>query len=103
MNRFFTVLLNGWSMDSKSVSAEDNAELLVIFFAGVLVIILVAEPVFFTDQIEPFFRFVGLHDGWIVASGFLQEFFREFGLLVIGLVVLYLGLVVFGRKQVSKK
>ncbi len=80
-------------------SAEWNTILFLGLLVLVLVLLLIKQPVFFTDLVLPFFSYLGLHNAWGPAVRFVSEFWQEMGLLLVMLVVVYFGLVLFSREE----
>ncbi|MBS3061142.1 MAG: hypothetical protein J4215_01005 [Candidatus Diapherotrites archaeon] len=88
-------------MSFKPVDAEYNLTVFVFAFVVVLIVIVVFQPVFFQDLFEPFFDWLGLHGFWRVGLELAGFIFQQYGLLLLGLVVMYFGLVAFSKNTGS--
>ncbi len=74
----------------------------VVAFIGLMVLFFILQPIFFKDLIEPFWDFFGLHNAWAGAMTFLEMVWREFGLFLVFLVIVFFWWTV-SQKRTEKK
>lgn len=74
----------------------------VLAFIALMVLFFVLRPIFFKDLIEPFWDFFGLHNAWPAAMAFLEMVWREFGLFLVFLVIVFFWWTV-SQKEPEKK
>lgn len=79
-----------------------NAGWFVLAFIGLMAFFFLLQPLFFKDLIEPVWNGFGLHNAWQGIVSFLEFVFRDYGIFLVFIVVVFFWWAI-SQKEPGKK